>query len=387
MNLLSIGAAYGVVVAVFQWGWLGGLFGLDRHLPRSPRRFPLLFFAVLFGLSMDYEVFLVSRIREAYHRDRRQRRVRRPRPGRHRPGHHLRRADHGRASSSASSPIPSPFVKMIGLGLATAIAIDATVVRMVLVPATMALMGRANWWLPGWLDRLLPHLSLESRRGRSRRTDVPARRPAAGRRRCARCPRLTLSPHRKDDPMIEAKNLTKTYGDKTAVDDISFTVQPGQVTGFLGPNGAGKSTTMRMIVGLDRPDRAAPSRSTASPTPSTRAAAPRSGALLEAKAVHTGRSAAQPPARRRRHPRHRPEARRRGHRDGRPAERRRQAGRRLLARHGPAPRHRRRAARRPADADPRRAGQRPRPRGRPVGPEPAARASPRRAAPSSCPRT
>lgn len=160
MNLLSIGGAYGVIVAVFQWGWLGGLFGLDStYLIASP--LPVIFFAVLFGLSMDYEVFLVSRIREAYHST----------------GDNAESVARGLASTGrvitsgalimmcvflAFVTNPSPFVQMIGLGLATAIALDATVVRMVLVPATMALMGRANWWLPGWLDRLLPHLSPES---------------------------------------------------------------------------------------------------------------------------------------------------------------------------------------------------------------------------------
>jgi RND superfamily putative drug exporter len=160
MNLLSIGGAYGVVVAVFQWGWLGGLFGLDRtYQIASP--LPAIFFAVLFGLSMDYEVFLVSRIREAYHLT----------------GDNAEAVARGLAASGrviTSGALimmavflsfvanPSPFVKMIGLGLATAIALDATVVRMVLVPATMALLGRANWWLPGWLDRRLPHLSFES---------------------------------------------------------------------------------------------------------------------------------------------------------------------------------------------------------------------------------
>ena len=160
MNLLSIGAAYGVIVAVFQWGWLGGVFGLDQTY-RIASPLPVIFFAVLFGLSMDYEVFLVSRIREAYHAT----------------GDNAEAVARGLASTgrviTAGALImvcvflsfitdPSPFVKMIGLGLATAIAIDATVVRMVLVPATMALMGRANWWLPGWLDRMLPHLSIES---------------------------------------------------------------------------------------------------------------------------------------------------------------------------------------------------------------------------------
>jgi RND superfamily putative drug exporter len=160
MNLLSIGGAYGVVVAVFQWGWLGGLFGLDRtFLIASP--FPLIFFAVLFGLSMDYEVFLVSRIREAYIAT-----------GDTAESVARGLAATGRVITSGALIMvvvflgfvtdPSPFVQMIGLGLAAAIAIDATVVRMVLVPATMALMGKANWWLPGWLDRLLPHLSVES---------------------------------------------------------------------------------------------------------------------------------------------------------------------------------------------------------------------------------
>ncbi len=159
MNLLSIGGAYGVVVAVFQWGWLAGLFGLDRtYVIASP--LPAIFFAVLFGLSMDYEVFLVTRIREAYRAT----------------GDNAEAVARGLAASArviTSGALimmavflsfvanPSPFAKMIGLGLATAIALDATVVRMVLVPATMALLGRANWWLPGWLDRVLPHLDLE----------------------------------------------------------------------------------------------------------------------------------------------------------------------------------------------------------------------------------
>jgi RND superfamily putative drug exporter len=160
MNLLSIGAAYGVVVAVFQWGWLGGLFGLDSTY-RIASPLPVIFFAVLFGLSMDYEVFLVTRIREAYQAT-----------GDNAESVARGLASTGRVITSGALIMvavflsfvtdPSPFVQMIGLGLATAIAVDATVVRMVLVPATMALMGRANWWLPGWLDRLLPHLSLES---------------------------------------------------------------------------------------------------------------------------------------------------------------------------------------------------------------------------------
>ena len=177
MNLLSIGGAYGVVVAVFQWGWLGGLFGLDRtFLIASP--FPLLFFAVLFGLSMDYEVFLVSRIREAYIAT-----------GDTAESVARGLAATGRVITSGALIMvvvflgfvtdPSPFVQMIGLGLAAAIAIDATVVRMILVPATMTLMGKANWWLPGWLDRVLPHISLESDALTSERDPEPE--PSHGR--------------------------------------------------------------------------------------------------------------------------------------------------------------------------------------------------------------
>jgi len=160
MNLLSIAAAYGVIVAVFQWGWLGGLFGLDGTY-RIASPLPVIFFAVLFGLSMDYEVFLVSRIREAYNAT-----------GDNTESVARGLAATGRVITSGALIMmvvflsfvsdPSPFVKMIGLGLATAIALDATVVRMVLVPATMALMGKANWWLPGWLDRLLPHISIDA---------------------------------------------------------------------------------------------------------------------------------------------------------------------------------------------------------------------------------
>jgi RND superfamily putative drug exporter len=159
MNLLSIGGAYGVVVAVFQWGWLGDLFDLDRtYLIASPM--PIIFFAVLFGLSMDYEVFLLSRIREEYDAT-----------GDNAEAVARGTAATGRVITSAALIMtvvfasfladPSPLVKMLGLGLSTAIVLDATIVRMVLVPATMALMGRANWWLPSWLDRRLPHVRME----------------------------------------------------------------------------------------------------------------------------------------------------------------------------------------------------------------------------------
>ncbi|MFD0853206.1 MMPL family transporter, partial [Actinomadura adrarensis] len=146
MNLLSIGGALGVLVAVFQWGWLQPLSGLDETYPiASP--LPTIFFAVLFGLSMDYEVFLLSRVREHYDAS----------------GDTTESVAHGIASTgrviTTAALImtvvflgfvadPSPMITMLGLGLATAILLDATIVRMLLVPATMALLGRANWWLP-----------------------------------------------------------------------------------------------------------------------------------------------------------------------------------------------------------------------------------------------
>ncbi|MBQ0984100.1 MMPL family transporter [Streptomyces sp. F63] len=160
VNLLSIGGAYGVVVAVFQWGWLGGLFSLDGTLPiASP--LPTIFFAVLFGLSMDYEVFLLSRVREEYEAT-----------GDATESVARGMAATGRVITSAALIMtvvflgfvanPSPLVKMMGLGLATAIVLDATLVRMVLVPAAMALLGRATWWLPGWLGRRLPRVRPEA---------------------------------------------------------------------------------------------------------------------------------------------------------------------------------------------------------------------------------
>jgi RND superfamily putative drug exporter len=159
VNLLAVGGAYGVLVAVFQWGWLKDLLGLEGPVPiASP--IPVIMFAILFGLSMDYEVFLLSRIREEH-----------ARMGDNAESVARGLAATGRVITSAALIMvavflsfvadPSPTVKMLGLGLATAIALDATIVRMLVVPASMALLGRANWWLPGWLDRSLPHLTGE----------------------------------------------------------------------------------------------------------------------------------------------------------------------------------------------------------------------------------
>ena len=159
MNLLSIAAAYGVLVAVFQWGWGKELIGLHSTMPINPF-LPLIMFAILFGLSMDYEVFLLSRVREEY-----------VATGDNHEAVVRGLSSTARVITSAALIMISVFGafvlsddpngKLFGVGLAVAVLIDATLVRMVLVPATMSLLGRANWWLPGWLDRILPHLDLE----------------------------------------------------------------------------------------------------------------------------------------------------------------------------------------------------------------------------------
>ena len=154
LNLLSIGAGYGVIVAVFQWGWAKGLVGLEDTVPITSV-IPMFMFAVLFGLSMDYEVFLLSRVKEEYDRT-----------GDNTESVVQGIASTGRIITSAAAIMvcvffgfvlsDDPMVKMAGLGLGTAILVDATIVRAILVPSTMRLLGHANWWLPAWLDRLLP---------------------------------------------------------------------------------------------------------------------------------------------------------------------------------------------------------------------------------------
>ena len=159
MNLLGIAAAYGVLVVVFQWTWGGSVLGITEALPIISF-LPMFMFAILFGLSMDYEVFLMSRIREEYLHT----------------GDNTASVAKGISSTArvitaaaiimvsvfASFSFGSdPTVKMFGIGLAVAIFLDATVIRMVLVPSTMQLLGDRNWWLPGWLDRILPNLDLE----------------------------------------------------------------------------------------------------------------------------------------------------------------------------------------------------------------------------------
>ena len=159
MNLLSVAAAYGVVALVLQGGWAGQLIGIDTETP-LPAFVPVLMFAVLFGLSMDYEVFLVSRMREAWMRT----------------GDNHRAileglAGTGRVITAAAAIMVAVFaafipsadvvLKVIGVGMASAILIDATIVRLLLVPAVMHLLGKANWWLPAWLDKRLPQLHVE----------------------------------------------------------------------------------------------------------------------------------------------------------------------------------------------------------------------------------
>jgi RND superfamily putative drug exporter len=159
MNLLSIGAAYGVVVAIFQWGWLSGPLGIQGTGPIEPF-VPMMLFAIVFGLSMDYEVFLLSRIREEYDRT---------------GDNGLAVADGlaatARVITAAAAIMIMVFasfvlgdvrvVKLFGVGLASAIFIDATIVRILLVPATMELLGKANWWFPTWLN-WVPQLHVEA---------------------------------------------------------------------------------------------------------------------------------------------------------------------------------------------------------------------------------
>ncbi len=176
MNLLSVGAAYGVLVAIFQWGWASELIGVDRSGPIDAW-IPMFLFAIVFGLSMDYEVFLLSRIKEEYDRG-----VRRGRPD-----NNLAVADGlaitARVITAAALIMFCVFgafvlgddrsLKLFGLGLAVAVLIDATIVRLLLVPATMELLGDKNWWIPKWLDRILPKIDVEGHHREHHDVDSP----------------------------------------------------------------------------------------------------------------------------------------------------------------------------------------------------------------------
>lgn len=159
LNLLSAAAAFGIIVAVFQWGWFHSLIGIGEGGPIEPF-VPVILFALLFGLSMDYQVFLVSRIAELWHAT----------------GDNRLAVRRGLAEVSgvivAAAAImvavfgsfvtsESRILKLLGLGLASAVFLDAFVVRVTLMPAVMRLLGRANWWMPRWLDRILPHVDLD----------------------------------------------------------------------------------------------------------------------------------------------------------------------------------------------------------------------------------
>jgi putative drug exporter of the RND superfamily len=174
MNLLSIGAAYGVMVAVFQWGWGGSVVGVSGAPIEAWA--PMMLFAIVFGLSMDYEVFLLSSVKEEYDAT----------------GDNAHAVSAGlavtaRLITAAALIMVCVFgsfilmdlraMKLMGLGLAVAVAVDATIVRIVLVPATMELLGNANWWLPKWLDRILPHLAVEGSPSKS--PTAPAGVPGA----------------------------------------------------------------------------------------------------------------------------------------------------------------------------------------------------------------
>jgi RND superfamily putative drug exporter len=175
MNLLSIGAAYGIVVALFQWGWLSDLTNVEPA-PIEPW-VPMMLFAIVFGLSMDYEVFLLSRVREEWHRT-----------GDSRTSVADGLAATAKVITAAAAIMVFVFgtfilenertVKLMGTGLAAAILLDATIVRLLLVPATMELLGDRNWWLPRWLDRILPDIDVEGHAEPVVEQPEPERTPA-----------------------------------------------------------------------------------------------------------------------------------------------------------------------------------------------------------------
>jgi putative drug exporter of the RND superfamily len=176
LNLLSIGAAYGVIVAIFQWGWGASLVGIPATLP-IPAYVPMLVFCIVFGLSMDYEVFLLSRIHEAWVTTRDPHRA-----------VAIGIGSTARVITTAAAIMvvvfasfvlsTDPTVKMLAIGMAFAVLIDASLVRMILVPAIMSLLGRHAWWMPRWLEPVVPHLQLEG----SAAAAAPAPEPASSRR-------------------------------------------------------------------------------------------------------------------------------------------------------------------------------------------------------------
>ena len=174
MNLLSIGAAFGILVAVFQWGDGGSIIGLSGTSPVEAF-LPVMLFAILFGLSMDYQVFLVSRIHEEYIKS---------------GGDNTKAVRNGLAATGKTITAAALImilvfasfilggervIKEFGIGLAAGVLVDAVLIRMAIVPSLMMMFGKANWWLPGWLDRILPHVSVDA-------DDLAANGPRSGAR-------------------------------------------------------------------------------------------------------------------------------------------------------------------------------------------------------------
>ena len=193
MNMLSISAAYGVVVALFQWGWFGSLTGV-QPAPIEPF-IPMMLFAIVFGLSMDYEVFLLSRIKEEFDRT----------------GDAVNSVANGLAATArvitAAAAImvvvfgsflldDDRIIQLFGTGLAVAVLLDATLVRMVVVPATMQLLGKRNWWFPRWLDRMIPSVNITGEVPTEHRGESDEIRPGA------RSGRLTASVFTPDGGII-----------------------------------------------------------------------------------------------------------------------------------------------------------------------------------------
>ncbi|HEY1617685.1 MAG TPA: MMPL family transporter, partial [Streptosporangiaceae bacterium] len=176
LNLLSIGASYGVIVAIFQWGWGRTLVGVPSTLP-IPAYVPMLVFCIVFGLSMDYEVFLLSRVHEAWIATRDPHRA-----------VAIGIGGTARVITTAASIMvvvfasfvlsTDPTVKMLAIGMAFAVLIDASVVRMVLVPAIMSVLGRRAWWMPRWLEPVVPHLKLEGSAAAETAADAAAGSPS-----------------------------------------------------------------------------------------------------------------------------------------------------------------------------------------------------------------
>ena len=251
LNLLSIGAAYGVIVAVFQWGWGSSLFGVSEKVPIESY-VPMIMFAIVFGLSMDYEVFLLSRIREAW-----------TRTGDNHQAVATGLAATARVITCAAAIMTCVFlafllstnvvIKMLALGLGASILIDATVIRLVVVPAAMFLLGRYNWWTPDWLDRILP--------GRpAPREPAPAAIPAAVHAvsdptapvpgRPGRWQR-TLAPLSRALRFVDrARHRTRREVAGVAAGALGVAVLVVFVLTFLGTSGAGSQATAKAGGGL-----------------------------------------------------------------------------------------------------------------------------------------